>query len=68
MNLVQILFETLSFLLELQVLLRNGLFQLLVGVFRLVQLHLKSEYFFDSVGEVLLQLVDLVFELLSLRF
>ena len=57
MDLIQILFQVLRFLLELEVIARNAILQLFVCILHLVKLHLQFEYFFDSVEEVLMKLL-----------
>ena len=57
MDLVEILLEVLSLLLELEVVSRNAVLELFVGILDLVELHLEFEYFLDSVQQVFMQLL-----------
>ena len=56
-DLVEILLEVLSLLLELEVVSRNAVLELFVGILDLVELHLEFEYFLDSVQQVFMQLL-----------
>ena len=57
MYLVQILFQVLCLLLEFEIVARNTILELLVSILDLIELHFKFEYFFDTVEQVLMQLL-----------
>lgn len=69
MQLIQVLLEVLSFLLELEVVSGNGVLELFVGVLDLLKLQLKFDDFVDSVVQVPLKLLlyGLVFFALGLK-
>jgi hypothetical protein len=68
-QLIQVLLEVLSFLFELKIISRNGVFKLLVGILDLLKLQLKLNDFINSVVQVPLKLLlnGIVFFLLSLK-
>lgn len=69
MDLLKVLLQILSLLLELEVIARYGVLQRLVGILHLFQLELKLDDLVDPVVEVLLQLVldDVEFLLLVVQ-